>query len=93
MRAQLSPEQLARQREFVAAARARGPRAFIVRRGVLGFGLPWALAMAAWNYFSDSSDASPWAALRFVHPLAAWIVLMLPFGVLACGRGRVRQGR
>ena len=77
----LTEAQLAKYRQRVAALRARGPRRFIVHWGVLGFGVPWSVAMALSFAYLDMYIAP------FLPPVVpkwiCWLLVMLPFGLLA----------
>lgn len=70
-----------RQQRAVARIRARGRRAFVWRRGVLGSGLPWACAMAAFAHFSFSPELHAPLAPRALPRFLGWLLLFLPFGL------------
>ena len=78
-----SEAQLAKLRLRMDAIRSRGRRHFIVWRGILGFGLPWGISMAAFAYFA-STDAffAPFVS-RAVPRWLGWLLYILPFGFLA----------
>src|SRR5215472_8905307 len=70
----------ARQRERLSAIRARGRKAFIWRQGVLGYGLWFAVSMAAIMPWLSGYDR-PFPR----HPLLRFVALIffyLPFGVV-----------
>ena len=70
-----------RQRRMVARIRARGRSAFVWRRGVLGFGLPWAFAMAAFAYYAFSPDFHAPLVGGAMPRFLGWLALLLPFGL------------
>lgn len=62
---------------------ARGKRAFVIRYGVIGWGIPtallWTLFMAWWN-----DDASPWLLLGIA-------LVLFPLGGIWFGRWMWKQ--
>lgn len=75
--------QLKRRREDVVIIRARGRRHFIVLRGILGFGLPWSIFMAAGAFFTSAySYRAPYVSQALPRWLG-WLLFVLPFGLLA----------
>ena len=70
-----------RQRARLAVIRARGRKAFIWRQGVLGYGLPWGVIMAAILPWLNGNDR-PFPGrplLRFATVL--W--LFVPLGMIS----------
>jgi hypothetical protein len=59
-----------------AQKRAKGPTWYIFVSGIIGYGIPWALGMAAFVYFSGY-----WHGLRV--ELISWTVGAILFGILA----------
>jgi hypothetical protein len=68
--------------ERMAVIRSRGRSAFIWRRGVLGFGVPWTFAMALMADFATNDFKRPLVGHALLR-LASRIVFLLPFGAIA----------
>ena len=69
------------------SARRQGKRGFVWKYGILGFGLPWAVATAALSFGLDHG----WAAAGFTSKvfllrLALYVIVMLPLAGLIWGR-------
>jgi len=71
----------ARQRVRLAAIRARGRKAFVWRQGVLGFGIPYAVAMGLIMPWL-TGYSRPFPGHPVLH-VTAMIVFYAPLGVLA----------
>ena len=71
-----------RQQESAALIRKGGLRAFVLRRGVIGFGVPFGLLMTAFMYFSVAGARLP-TGREDLKELGLLLTVLLPMGLVA----------